>query len=84
MLSKDVDQRGLETMRTFSYEIKQMGSGIFKLFTFKIFFFYVFYILLYGLMIPTYEEFETKYNTKVKNFTPSFITTVVRTSSSIS
>jgi len=39
---------------------------------------------LYGLLIPAYEEFESKYNSKVKNFTPTFVSAVVRTSSSIS
>jgi len=51
-LHKDVDYRGVETMKGFASEIKDVGLGIVKLFSFRIVCFFTFFILLNGSSKP--------------------------------
>ena len=67
-LHKDVDYRGVETMKGFGSEIKDVGLGIVKLFSFKIIILFTIFILLNGSSKPKIDEFETKYNFNVIQF----------------
>jgi len=67
-LHKDVDYRGVETMKGFGSEIKDVGSGIVKLFWFKIIILFTIFILLNGSIKPKIDEFEAKYNFSVIQF----------------
>ena len=56
-------------MKGFCSEIKDVGLGLVKLFSFKVVTLFALFILLNGISRPSIDEFETKYNFNVIHFT---------------
>ena len=71
-------------MNGFIHEIKDIGKGLLKLFSFKIVILFQLFVILTGLLTPSFGEFDIKYNFSVIDMSPRFNILGVQLTGSVS